>query len=111
MNKWFAQKLNPMIENTPSVAAALRSHASRDAANTRTFKEFFGGQLYLEHAGTPSRLKSTSVRDLIVDELDEFAAALLTGDDPVDVWPRLRTQGVGLAYRLYSRMRGQRGGP
>jgi hypothetical protein len=40
---------------------------------SRTFKDFAGGQLYLEHAGNPSRLKSTSVRDLVVD-LDEFSS-------------------------------------
>jgi phage terminase large subunit GpA-like protein len=83
MNKWVAQKLNPMLEETPAAQRALSSTASRDSANQRTFKEFAGGQLYLEHAGSPSRLKSTTVRTLIVDELDEFAANLSSGDDPV----------------------------
>ena len=82
MHKWVNQKLHPMIESTPVVTAALSSVASRDASNTRTFKDFAGGQLYIEHAGSPQRLKSTSVRTLIVDELDEFAAALTGGDDP-----------------------------
>lgn len=85
MNKWVAQKLNPMLAETPAVQAALTSVASRDSANTRTFKDFVDGQLFLEHAGSPSRLKSTTVRDLIVDELDDFAANLLGGDDPVDM--------------------------
>jgi phage terminase large subunit GpA-like protein len=83
MNKWSAQKLQPALDETPAMQRALTSVASRDAANQRTFKDFAGGQLYLEHAGSPSRLKSTSVRDLIVDELDEFAANLSGGDDPV----------------------------
>ena len=101
MNTWVAQKLNPMIENSPAVAAALRSQASRDAANTRTFKEFNGGQLYLQHAGSPARLKSTSVRTLIVDELDEFAANLSSGDDPVDMLDG-RTSAFQSTYkRLY----------
>lgn len=85
MNKWVMQKLTPMIEETPAALRALTSVASRDSANTRTFKDFAGGQLYLEHAGSPSRLKSTSVRTLIVDEIDEFAANLTTGDDPVEM--------------------------
>lgn len=83
MNKWIAQKLQPMLDETPAAQRALTSVSSRDAANTRTFKDFAGGQLYLEHAGSPSRLKSSSVRTLIVDELDEFAANLSGGDDPV----------------------------
>ena len=70
MNKWVAQKLNPAIEETHAMRCALTSVASRDSSNTRTFKDFAGGQLYIEHAGSPSRLKSTSVRTLIVDEVD-----------------------------------------
>jgi phage terminase large subunit GpA-like protein len=83
MHKWIAQKLSPMIESTPEVQRVLTSMASRDAANSRTFKDFDGGQLYIEHAGTPGRLKMVSVRTLLVDELDEFANRLSSGDDPV----------------------------
>lgn len=85
MNKWVAQKLTPAIEETPAMRRALTSVASRDAANTRTFKDFAGGQLYIEHAGSPSRLKSTTVRKLIVDEVDEFANNLSGGDDPLEM--------------------------
>jgi phage terminase large subunit GpA-like protein len=85
LNKWVAQKLNPMIEETPAVQRALTSLVSREAANTRTFKDFAGGQLFMEHAGTASRLKMTTVRTVIADELDEFAANLLSGDDPVEM--------------------------
>lgn len=81
-DKWIDQKLNPLLEETPAVRRVLSSTASRDAANRRNFKEFEGGQLYLEHAGNPVRLKSTSVRTLIVDEFSSFANALRSGDDP-----------------------------
>ena len=83
MNKWVAQKLGPLIEETPAVRRALTTVATRDGANRREFKDFSGGQLYLEHAGSPARLKSTSVKALIVDEVDEFASALIGGDDPI----------------------------
>lgn len=85
MNKWVAQKLNPAIDESPAMKRALTSVASRDAANTRTFKDFAGGQLYIEHAGSPSRLKSTTVRKLIVDEVDEFSNNLSGGDDPLEM--------------------------
>lgn len=101
MNKWVAQKLNPMIEETKVVRDALTSTASRDGANRREFKDFAGGQLYIEHAGSPQRLKSTTVRTLIVDELDEFAASLISGDDPVDMLEG-RTSAFPATYkRLY----------
>ena len=85
MNKWVAQKLNPAVDESPAMKRALTSVASRDAANTRTFKDFAGGQLYIEHAGSPSRLKSTTVRTLLVDEVDEFANNLSGGDDPLEM--------------------------
>ena len=85
LNKWVAQKLQPMIDETPAVRATLSSTASRESANSRTFKDFAGGQIYIEHAGSPARLKSTTVRKLRVDELDEFAANLTGGDDPVEM--------------------------
>lgn len=101
MKKWVAQQLNPLIEEVEPVRRALTSTASRDSANQATFKDFAGGQLYIEHAGSPQRLKSTSVRRLIVDELDEFAGALRTGDDPVDMLNG-RTSGFQSNYkRLY----------
>ena len=83
MNKWINQRLNPMIEETPAVQAVLTTQNSRNSSNTKDFKDFIGGQLYLEHAGSPSRLKSTTVKFLIVDELTEFASNLVTGDDPL----------------------------
>ena len=101
MNKWIAQKLHPVIEETPAMQRALTSVASRDASNTRTFKDFAGGQLYIEHAGSPSRLKSTTVRTLIVDEVDEFANNLSGGDDPLEMLNG-RTSAFPATYkRLY----------
>ncbi len=83
LDKFVAQKLNPLIEESTAVRECLSSVASRDAQNTRTFKDFAGGQLYIEHAGNPKRLKSTSVKILLVDEFTEFATSLQSGDDPV----------------------------
>lgn len=101
MNKWIAQKLNPLLDETPAARNALTSNASRDSANQRTFKDFAGGQLYLEHAGSTQRLKSTSVRTLIVDELDEFAANLTSGDDPVAMLDGRTSAFPGNFKRLY----------
>lgn len=101
MNKWVAQKLGPAIEESPAMRRALTSVASRDAANTRTFKDFAGGQLYIEHAGSPSRLKSTTVRTLLVDEVDEFANNLAGGDDPVEMLNGRTSAFPATSKRLY----------
>lgn len=99
--KWISQKFNPALEVTPAMQQALTSTASRDAANQRDFKDFQGGQLHIEHGGSPQRLKSTTVKILIVDELDEFAASLKSGDDPVKMLDG-RTSAFPSTYkRLY----------
>ncbi len=100
-DKWVAQKLTPMLDETPAAQRALTSVASRDSSNTRTFKDFAGGQLYLEHAGSPQRLKSTTVRTLIVDELDEFASNLSGGDDPVEMLNGRTSAFPATSKRLY----------
>jgi phage terminase large subunit GpA-like protein len=100
-NKWIDQKLTPMLEETPALAAALTSTASRNSANRADFKDFAGGQLYLEHAGSPARLKSSSVRTLIVDELDEFSGNYQGGDDPVELVKGRTSAFPGTAKRLF----------
>ncbi|MGQ3055168.1 MAG: terminase gpA endonuclease subunit [Roseateles sp.] len=82
MNKFINQKLNPLLDETQACAEALTSTASRNSSNTRGFKDFSGGQLYIEHAGNAVRLKSTTAKLVLVDEYDSVATSLPTGDDP-----------------------------
>lgn len=109
LQKWVAQKLNPMIEETPVVRDLLTSTASRDGANRREFKDFAGGQLYIEHAGSPQRLKSTTVRTLLVDEVDEFASNLTSGDDPLEMLNGRTSAFPGTYKRLYISTPGLKG--
>ncbi len=85
LEKWISQKLNTMIEETPAVRKALTTNASRDSRNRNEFKDFPGGQLYMEHAGNTKRMKSTTVKRLIVDEIDEILQHMLSGDDPMSL--------------------------
>lgn len=81
-NKWIDQKLNPLVDETPAVQQVLTSTNSRESSNRRSFKDFQGGQLYIEHAGNPVRLKGTSAGLILVDEFSSFATQLKSGDDP-----------------------------
>jgi len=100
-DKGVNQKWQPLFEATPVLRSALRSSNSRETANSRFFKDFAGGQWYAEHAGSPVRLKSTSVMLLEVDELDEVASQLQTGDDPLQMLNG-RTSAYPATYkRLY----------
>jgi phage terminase large subunit GpA-like protein len=82
---WTLQKFNPMIENTPAVQRALTTQNSRDSANQRAFKDFAGGQLFIEHGKTASRLALRTAKRVLVDELDKFVAALPSGEDPLEL--------------------------
>lgn len=82
---WTLQKFNPMLDSTPAVQRALSSTASRDTANQRAFKDFAGGQLFIEHGKTATRLALRTVKRTLVDELDKFLAALQTGEDPIEL--------------------------
>lgn len=82
LDKFVNQKLNPLLEDTPAVEETLTSTASRNSSNTRGFKDFAGGQLFLEHAGNDKRIKGTTAKLLLVDEFDSVASSLPTGDDP-----------------------------
>jgi phage terminase large subunit GpA-like protein len=99
--KFRNQKLVPLIEDTPAVAEALTSTASRNAANRANFKDFSGGQLQVEHAGSPTRLKSSSIKRLIVDELDSFATEYRGGDDPLKMLDGRTTAFPGSYKRAY----------
>ena len=101
LKKWVDQKLDPMLTETEVLRGLVSSFKSRDGANRREFKDFAGGQLYMEHAGSPVRLKSTSVEIMIVDEVDEFANALRSGDDPIKLLDGRTSAFPGTYKRLY----------
>jgi phage terminase large subunit GpA-like protein len=84
LTKFLNKKLNPLVEECKAVKDVLTSTASRESSNTKTFKDFLGGQLSLEHAGSPDRLKSESIKIMLVDEMDSFSQNINV-DDSVDL--------------------------
>jgi phage terminase large subunit GpA-like protein len=82
---WILQKFNPMVEESQALRDALTSTASRDSANQRAFKDFKGGQLFIEHGKTATRLALRTVKRIFVDEIDKFAGELTTGEDPLEL--------------------------
>jgi phage terminase large subunit GpA-like protein len=72
-----------------------------ESSDTQEFKDFLGGQLYVEHAGSPARLKSTTVKKMLVDEFSEFAANLHSGDDPQTMLEDRNSAYAATYKRLY----------
>lgn len=85
LRKGYQQKIAPLLDECPAVRQTLTSVSSRESANSIQYKDFAGGFVSLEHAGSPVRLKSASVCWLGIDELDSFVTHLVGGDDPVQM--------------------------
>jgi phage terminase large subunit GpA-like protein len=64
------QRIQPMIENTPSLRKKVKTQRSRESGNNILEKTFKGGFLSLVGANSPVGTRGVSVFMAIVDELD-----------------------------------------
>lgn len=69
---WKAQKLNPLLLETPVIRDLLGGQRSRDSANSKEMIDFPGGVLFLSGGNSPNSYAQRSVRYLIMDDLDRF---------------------------------------
>lgn len=80
---WKAQKLNPLLTDTPVIRDLLGGQRSRDAANRQDMIDFPGGVLFLAGGNSPNSYAQRSVRYLIMDDLDRFPPEVGEEGDPV----------------------------
>jgi phage terminase large subunit GpA-like protein len=66
------QRIDPLIEESPVLAALIAPARSRDAGNTILAKEFRGGVLVMTGANSAVGLRSMPVRYLFLDEVDGY---------------------------------------
>ncbi|MGH0004079.1 phage terminase large subunit family protein [Pseudovibrio ascidiaceicola] len=75
-------RLQPMIDDSPSLKAKINSSRSRDRTNTTLEKDFPGGVLMLNGANAPSALRNAPIRILIGDEIDAYPDSAGDEGDP-----------------------------
>lgn len=97
---WKAQKLNPLLTDTPVIRDLLGGIRSRDAANRADMIDFPGGVLFLAGGNSPNSYAQRSVRYLILDDLDRFPSEIGAEGDPVAL-ARGRTKAFPRAKRLF----------
>lgn len=97
---WKAQKLNPVLQETPAVRSILGGVRSRDAANRQDMIDFPGGVLFLAGGNSPNSYAQRSVKNLILDDLDRFPAEVGEEGDVVTL-ARGRTKAFPRAKRVY----------
>lgn len=76
------QRIAPLLTESPQLAEKVASNRSRDKANTTLLKEFAGGILVIAGANSAADLRSTPVRDLYLDEIDNFPLDVDGEGDP-----------------------------
>jgi phage terminase large subunit GpA-like protein len=66
------QRLASMVLESAVLRRKVRENRSRDSANTMLLKEFAGGMLAIAGANSAADLRSMPVRDLFLDEIDNY---------------------------------------
>lgn len=66
------ERLMTMIRATPVLLAILGTDRERGGDDTLQYKEFPGGFLALESAGSPTNLASRAIRITVMDEIDKY---------------------------------------
>jgi phage terminase large subunit GpA-like protein len=83
--RFSRQRLDPMIDATPSLSRLVRPARSRDSGNTMLLKEFPGGILMLAGSNSTTGLKSMPIRYLFADEIDEYPGDVDGQGDPISL--------------------------
>lgn len=78
-------RVGPMISETPNLREKVRDAKSRDSGNTILLKEFDGGVLIFAGANSATELKSSPVRNLFLDEIEEYPADVDGQGDPEEL--------------------------
>lgn len=90
------QRLDPLIEETPSLLEKVTAPRDKAGGNSRRRKTFPGGILKLVGANSSSGLRSMPARWLYMDEVDEYPLTVGKQGDPIELalvrsrtfWPR-----------------------
>lgn len=76
------QRIAPMIDESAVLKRKVRENRSRDEANTTLLKEYAGGVLAIAGANSAADLRSMPVRDLYLDEIDNYPLDVDGEGDP-----------------------------
>lgn len=85
LKAYTQQKLVPMLNLCPVLQERVGDSKAKDSSNTMFYKEFPGGFLRLSGANSAASLRSTSIKNLFLDEVDAYEADVEGEGDPVDL--------------------------
>lgn len=82
------QRLQPMIDEAPTLRAIIPPARSRDSGNTTLIKEFPGGLLRITGSNSAAGLRSMPAKFLFMDEVDAYDQDVEGEGDPVTLAER-----------------------
>lgn len=81
--RWVRQRVDPMLADTPTLAALFDSRRKRDGANAEEMKDFPNGMLVIGGANSPASLASMPIKYVVNDEVDRFPWEVGGEGDPL----------------------------
>lgn len=93
-------RVDPMIENSPTLASKVRPNKEKDSGNTKFHKRFPGGILVLSGANSAASLRSRPVRVLVLDEVDAYPLNVDDEGSPISLAEK-RTSTYGAKKKIY----------
>ncbi len=83
--KYSKQRIDPMIEATPSLKKKVAPKNTKEGSNTVLSKDFAGGMLNIVSATSAVSLRSTPVKFLCLDEVDGYPIDCDNEGSPIDL--------------------------
>ena len=97
-------KIDPMIAGSKVLSERVPSKRAKDGGNTLEEKEFPGGIWLFKWASSTSGLRSSSIRYLVMDEIDEYEIEVGSADNrqgSPEALARARTNAYGKRKKIY----------
>jgi len=80
---WSKDQFAPMVRDTPCIENKVAESKTRDESNTILHKSFPGGLIYITGANSPIGLRRSTIRVLLLDEVDAYPPSAGVEGDPV----------------------------
>lgn len=88
---WSKDQFAPMVRDTPCIAYKVAESKAKDASSTILHKTFPGGYVNATGANSPIGLRRSTIRLLLLDEIDGYPSTAGVEGDPVKL-AKKRTQ-------------------
>lgn len=98
--RFSRQRIDPMIDVTPTIRAIVAPSKSRDSGNTQLEKAFAGGHLIITGGNSAAGLRSMPMRYIHLDEVDAYKDDLDDEGDPV-MLAEARTTTFGRRKKIF----------